>query len=90
MAAKDAALALFRNLLREGGRIRDYNFRSYAKRRARLGFEQSRDLRPGAEHDKAFAFGREQLELVRRQAVMSSMYTHEKSVMESIAESRRR
>jgi Complex 1 protein (LYR family) len=38
-----ATKTLFRSLMKEARKIPDYNFRSYAVRRVRHGFEQSRD-----------------------------------------------
>ena len=38
------ALPLLRSLLREARHINDYNFRSYAVRRVKAGFDKNRDL----------------------------------------------
>lgn len=78
-----ASLGLYRQLLRESRKITDYNFRAYAKRRSRLGFEQGRNA-TGADLEARLEEGRQQLELMRRQALLSQMYpAPESSVMES-------
>ncbi|CAM9486524.1 unnamed protein product, partial [Chrysoparadoxa australica] len=68
-----SALALYRNLRKAASQIADYNFRSYALRRSRLGFEQHRSDSP-AQAEQALAWGTEQLGLVRRHAIMSQLY----------------
>lgn len=37
-------IALFRRLIREAKQINDYNFRAYAVRRVRAGFDKNRNL----------------------------------------------
>lgn len=61
----------------------DYNYRDYALRRARTGFEQAR-LHTAEEAVEAFAKGQQQLEVVRRQATISRLYPHQSSVMENV------
>ena len=54
----------------------DYNYRDYALRRARKGFEMARGFAP-EEAEVAFAKGQQQLDLVRRQATISQLYPHQ-------------
>lgn len=54
----------------------DYNYREYAMRRARKGFEMARGLSP-SDAAGAFAKGQQELEVVRRQAVISRLYPHQ-------------
>lgn len=56
--------------------FQDYNYRDYALRRARTGFEQAR-LHTAEEAVEAFAKGQQQLEVVRRQATISRLYPHQ-------------
>ena len=44
MTSPAAPLALFRALLREAKHMNDYNFRSYAIRRVKLGFRENQQL----------------------------------------------
>lgn len=59
-----------------------YNVREYAKRRIKLGFEESRSLR-GEAAEAAYAQGLEELAALRRQATIVNLYPVEASVMES-------
>ena len=44
MSSPVAPLTLFRSLLREAKHVNDYNFRSYAIRRVKTGFQANRQL----------------------------------------------
>ncbi|XP_024534678.1 LYR motif-containing protein 4-like [Selaginella moellendorffii] len=69
--------ALYRGFLREARKFTDYNVREYIKRRSRQGFRQSGNAA------EAFATGKEQLEVVKRQTVVYSLYAPSlKNVME--------
>ena len=68
------ARSLLRSLIREGRKFPDYNIAAYVVRRAVEGFRAGKALR-GQEAAKALAFAREQLDVVRRQSVVRSLYT---------------
>lgn len=42
--SSNAALPLYRHLMKNARRMKDYNFRSYAIRRIKLGFTQNKGL----------------------------------------------
>ncbi|MQL80404.1 hypothetical protein Taro_012865 [Colocasia esculenta] len=76
-------LSLFRSLLRTAAKFPDYNIREYTKRRTVDGFRQNRELSDPVAVAAAFAGGKSQLEIARRQAVVYSIYAPKaKSVME--------
>ncbi|KAL3761868.1 hypothetical protein ACHAWU_009033 [Discostella pseudostelligera] len=83
MAPPSASLSLFRSLLREAAKVDNYNFRVYALRRVRIGFENNRNL-TGGEAEDAFVEGKEQLEILKRQAVLGHLYPTARSVMETV------
>lgn len=67
----------------------DYNYREYALRRSRRGFELARSY--GAEDAAAaFAKGQQQLELVQRQATISRLYPHQVPCITTCADIRSR
>eukprot|EP00613_Pedinella_sp_CCMP2098_P030483 CAMPEP_0171728132 /NCGR_PEP_ID=MMETSP0991-20121206/26760_1 /TAXON_ID=483369 /ORGANISM="non described non described, Strain CCMP2098" /LENGTH=83 /DNA_ID=CAMNT_0012322109 /DNA_START=24 /DNA_END=275 /DNA_ORIENTATION=- len=66
-----ASLQLYRNLLRETKLLTDYNFRNYAARRARLGFEQAKTV---SHPEIAYQEGLEALQILKRQAAISQMF----------------
>lgn len=60
--------------------MNDYNFRMYAIRRVREGFEMNRNL-AGEEAAAALRSGEEQLAVLRRQVILGDLYPSAKSVM---------
>eukprot|EP00579_Thalassiosira_antarctica_P007980 CAMPEP_0201882730 /NCGR_PEP_ID=MMETSP0902-20130614/14373_1 /ASSEMBLY_ACC=CAM_ASM_000551 /TAXON_ID=420261 /ORGANISM="Thalassiosira antarctica, Strain CCMP982" /LENGTH=84 /DNA_ID=CAMNT_0048411319 /DNA_START=71 /DNA_END=325 /DNA_ORIENTATION=- len=81
MSASNASLSLFRTLLRESKKVDNYNFRHYAIRRVKVGFQLNKDL-TGNEAGLAFREGEEQLDILKRQVVIGGLYPSAKSVME--------
>mmetsp|Transcript_6862 Transcript_6862/g.15889 ORF Transcript_6862/g.15889 Transcript_6862/m.15889 type:complete len:82 (-) Transcript_6862:317-562(-) len=77
-----ASITLFRCLLREAKKVDNYNFRLYAIRRTRIGFESNKNL-SGKDAELALQEGKEQLDLLRRQVVLGNLYPSEPSVMEA-------
>ncbi|GKZ00829.1 LYR motif-containing protein 4 [Mayamaea pseudoterrestris] len=75
-------LPLYRALMRQAKTVNDYNFRMYAIRRVKAGFVKNRTLKSD-EATAALHDGRLQLDVLRRQAVLGSLYPSAKSVMES-------
>ncbi|KAL7563755.1 hypothetical protein ACA910_020441 [Epithemia clementina (nom. ined.)] len=76
-----ASLHLYRALLRQAKGMKDYNFRMYALRRVKVGFQKNRSLQ-GEDAAAALANGMDQLEMLRRQATLSQLYPSARSVME--------
>ncbi|GFP90645.1 protein isd11 [Phtheirospermum japonicum] len=80
---RSEVLALFRSLIRTAREFTDYNVREYAKRRSIDAFRQNRHLSEPAEAAAAFADGKSQLAVAKRQAVVQSFYSPSvKNVME--------
>jgi hypothetical protein len=79
------ALKLYRDLLRYSTRIAGYNFRQYAIRRSRDGFLSNRNLTDPAEIKAEIAKGYEQLEVLRRQSIISQMYRGDQLVVETLS-----
>lgn len=78
-----ATLALYRDMLRAASKFTNYNFRDYAVRNVRDRFrEGSRIVEPTAAHD-AYLDGRQQLDLIQRQATVSQLFPQGKHAMES-------
>lgn len=66
-------MSLMRSLLRNAAKISNYNFKQHAQRRVVRGFRENQRNAP-EEAAKNFAFGQEQLEVVKRYALISSLY----------------
>ncbi len=83
--ASSHSIRLFRSLLRESYKIQDYNFRSYALRRVRLGFEKNRGLIEGEGLKRELEEGKRSLEMLKRQSEISRLYPEaQHSVMEHL------
>lgn len=65
----------------------DYNFRAYAQRRVAAGFRENMRAEP-AEATELLAAAEPQLEMIRRQALINSMYHGGESVMSAFASQR--
>jgi LYR motif-containing protein 4 len=77
-------LSLFRSFLRTSKQFSDYNIREYTRRRAADAFRENRALADDAPAAAAaFAEGKKQLEVAKRQAVVYSLYAPKaKNIME--------
>jgi len=75
------SLTLYRQLMRQAKNMNDYNFRSYAMRRVKVGFESNRSL-IGEEANIAFAEGKRELETLKRQAIIGNLYPSGKNVLQ--------
>ncbi|TKY65117.1 LYR motif-containing protein 4 [Spatholobus suberectus] len=76
-------LSLFRSLLRVAREFPDYNIREYAKRRTVDAFREHATLSDPSATASAFSHGKSQLAVVKRQAVVHSLYAPQlRSVME--------
>mmetsp|Transcript_4101 Transcript_4101/g.9339 ORF Transcript_4101/g.9339 Transcript_4101/m.9339 type:complete len:92 (+) Transcript_4101:79-354(+) len=71
---KKEVISLYRELLRHGNRFSNYNFKEYVLRRTRDDFRSNRSVTDGARVAELVAKGRGDLEVVKRQAALSSMF----------------
>ncbi|XP_004491882.1 uncharacterized protein [Cicer arietinum] len=67
-------LSLFRSFIRIARQFPDYNIREYTKRRAVDAFRQNATLSNPSSISDAFSYGKSQLEVAKRQAVVYSLY----------------
>lgn len=75
-------LTLYRNLLREGGKFNNYNFRNYALRKIRDSFHQHKQETDTVKIKEFILCAEENLELVRRQVVIGNLYGDNPAVVE--------
>lgn len=81
---RSEALSLLRSLLRTARHFCDYNIREYTKRRALDGFRHNRNLSDPPSISSAYADGKAQLEVAKRQSAVYSLYAPKvKSIMEA-------
>ncbi|XP_051115982.1 protein ISD11-like [Andrographis paniculata] len=80
---RNEVISLFRSFLRTARGFTDYNVREYAKRRAVDAFRRNGGLSDPADAAAAFADGKSQLVVAKRQSVVYSLYSPGyKNVME--------
>mmetsp|Transcript_701 Transcript_701/g.1895 ORF Transcript_701/g.1895 Transcript_701/m.1895 type:complete len:104 (+) Transcript_701:62-373(+) len=79
--SKSANLTLYRQLLRAAKGFSNYNFREYAVAHVRDDVRAAASLE-GAQALDAFQHGMVQLEMLKRQAAVSSMFPTTKHAME--------
>eukprot|EP00236_Picocystis_salinarum_P000900 CAMPEP_0183832012 /NCGR_PEP_ID=MMETSP0807_2-20130328/5116_1 /TAXON_ID=88271 /ORGANISM="Picocystis salinarum, Strain CCMP1897" /LENGTH=86 /DNA_ID=CAMNT_0026077633 /DNA_START=45 /DNA_END=305 /DNA_ORIENTATION=+ len=73
MAAAGEALRLYRALLREGTKFKNYNVREYTLRKVKEEFRNHRDD-AGEDLQNALKKAREQLEVAKRQVAVYQLY----------------
>lgn len=83
MGRNAQSVELFKKLMRAGAGFTNYNFREYTLRRVRQGFRENIGVSDATEITKLVHEGQMQLEVVRRQALISQLYPEARHVMES-------
>ena len=80
-ASRRTVLTLYRNLLREGGKFQNYNFRNYALRKIRVSFQQNKQETDATKIREFILCAEENLEIVRRQAIIGNLYSDNPTVV---------
>lgn len=78
-------LSLYHALLANANKFHNYNFREFAKRRITREFRKNKVISDANLIEQKFLYGKEQLELVKRQVIISSLYPEAPSVIEKFA-----
>eukprot|EP01031_Cornospumella_fuschlensis_P042989 gene42989-52540_t len=77
-------LSLYRGILRNANKFPNYNFKAHAKRRTVAAFHECKSLVDSQQIQEKYRFGQDQLELIRRQALLSSLYPEDPSVVTQV------
>jgi LYR motif-containing protein 4 len=80
--ARPAILSLYRSLLRTGSQFSQYGFREYARRRTRDAFREHRNETDPSRIQELVNRGIGDLQMMKRQTVISQMYNMDKLVVE--------
>ncbi|KAI5846290.1 complex 1 protein [Morchella snyderi] len=80
--------SLYRNLLRFSNRFAAYNFREYAKRRTRDSFLANRGETDPRRIEEMLQRGLKELQVVKRQTVVSQFFQMDRLVVEGQASGR--
>ncbi|KAK5579780.1 hypothetical protein RB653_009467 [Dictyostelium firmibasis] len=81
MSQKSVVLHLYRSLVRESKKFSSYNFREYSLRRVSVGFRENKN-KNDTETKDLIQDALKNLEMVKRQAFINSMYSTNKLVVE--------
>ncbi|KAF9169531.1 LYR motif-containing protein 4 [Mortierella sp. AD011] len=82
-AHRSQVLGLYRSLLHHSSRFAAYNFRDYAIRRTRDAFHAAKNETDPEKIEALIHKAQQQLEVVKRQALISQLYSGEKLVLET-------
>ncbi|KAG0224740.1 LYR motif-containing protein 4-like protein [Mortierella sp. GBAus27b] len=82
-ARRSQVLGLYRSLLHHSSKFAAYNFRDYAVRRTRDSFHAAKNETDPDKIQALIQRGQRELEVVKRQSVISQLYGGEKLVVET-------
>ncbi|KYB26845.1 protein bcn92 [Tribolium castaneum] len=82
--SKRQALQLYKALIRESKKFPAYNFRHYALRKIRDSFRENRQLTDQDVIRQKMDEGVRNLDVIKRQVVVSQLYSTEKLVIEHV------
>lgn len=80
---RQVVLSLYRDLLRESKQFESYIFRKYFVRRVRDAFRDNRDVIDEKKIKELVKYGEKNLEIIKRQVVISKLYKSNKLVVEN-------
>jgi len=69
-------------MLRESAKFTSYNYRTYAIRRVKDVFRENHNVTDVVEKAQLLKFGKENLEIIKRQAALNIMYKDQRLVIE--------
>jgi len=81
MASSGEICRLYRQVLRSGASYKDYNFREYTLRKAKIEFR--RPVTSPEEAAAKYTKGLQEVKMLNRQVLLSQLYEHKISVIES-------
>ncbi|KAF7272686.1 hypothetical protein GWI33_014550 [Rhynchophorus ferrugineus] len=85
MSTRNQVLKLYKMLLRESEKFESYNFRSYAVRRVKDAFRENQNLGNGDALKEKISEGHKNLEIIKRQVLISQMYKTDRLIIENMS-----
>ncbi|CCK72754.1 Isd11p KNAG_0L01340 [Huiozyma naganishii CBS 8797] len=82
--ARAQVLSVYRQFIKNANQFTNYNFREYFLRRTRNTFKQNKTVEDPARLAALFGEARAELKVLKRQSVISQMYTFDKTVVEPL------
>lgn len=77
-------LSLYRQIIKNSKKFTNYNFREYFLRRSRLEFKRNMNLSDPSQISDLFSKAMDELAVLKRQAIISQLYTFDKTVVEPL------
>ncbi|XP_038070137.1 LYR motif-containing protein 4-like [Patiria miniata] len=81
-ATRATVLKLYREILRESKKFTGYNYREYALRRTKVAFRENKSLTDEAKIKALIQEAEENLQIIKRQVVLSQLYKDPSLVIE--------
>ncbi|XP_055706624.1 LYR motif-containing protein 4 [Phlebotomus papatasi] len=82
MSSKSKVLSLYKTMLRESQKFSSYNYREYARRRIKDAFRDNKDLSDAQSIQNQLKYADENLQVIRRQALIGDLYKTDRLVIE--------
>ncbi|CEP63472.1 Isd11p LALA0_S08e03246g [Lachancea lanzarotensis] len=82
--SRTQVLSLYKQIIRNANGFNNYNFKNYFLRKARTQFRETKDLQDPETIQQAYRTAKQELGVLKRQSVISQMYTFDKQVVERI------
>ncbi|CAG99234.1 Isd11p [Kluyveromyces lactis] len=83
-ASKTQILHMYKEFIRNASKIQNYNFREYFLRRARESFRANKNVENPEKISELLSEAEKDLGVLKRQSVISNMYTFDKLVVEPL------
>ncbi len=83
VVTRNDVLHLYRNIIKQARSFDNYNFRFHAIRRIKWEFKKNINI-DSSDVENKYEHGLRQLQIVKRQAIISKLYPEEGSVMENL------
>ncbi|CAL9734065.1 protein Isd11p [Monosporozyma servazzii] len=83
-ASRTHILSLYRQLIKNSKRFTDYNFREYFLRKSRTEFKQNMLQNDPTKINELVTHATGELAVLKRQAIVSQLYTFDKTVVEPL------
>ncbi|QLQ80558.1 hypothetical protein HG537_0D05590 [Torulaspora globosa] len=87
---RSQVLSLYKQFVKNAKQFNDYNFREYFLRRARFDFKQNAKIHDPTRLAAIYEEAQKNLGVLKRQSVISQMYTFDKLVVEPLHKSHKR
>ncbi|XP_067144822.1 LYR motif-containing protein 4B-like [Centruroides vittatus] len=86
-AARSEVISLYKQLLKESQQFSNFIYRSYALRRIKDAFRQNKNETDPEKLKDLISYGKENLEIIKRQVVIGKLYKSPELVIESKSKS---